>query len=93
MQKNINRIFPVVKQPLKGNFIEFDFFENISEKPKWEEQSAHFSGIQYSLHCSIVEPGNEKDVYHISSDTTHNPDCMFLLCHVRVSEWPVSQFG
>ena len=32
-----------------------------------------FSGIQYSLQCSIVEPGNEKDVYHISNDTTHNP--------------------
>ena len=35
MQKNSIRIFPVVKQSFKGNFIEFDFFENISEKQKW----------------------------------------------------------
>ena len=71
--ENINRKFPVIKQSFKGNFIELDFSENISEKPKREVKSAHFSGMQYSLHCSIVESGNEKYVYHISDDTTHDP--------------------
>ena len=57
----------------RDGFIELDFSENISEKPKREVKSAHFSGMQYSLHCSIVESGNEKYVYHISDDTTHDP--------------------
>ena len=71
--ENINLKFPVIKQSFKGNFIELDFSENISEKPKREVKSAHFSGMQYSLHCSIVESGNEKYVHHISDDTTHDP--------------------
>lgn len=59
--ENINRGFPAIKQSFKGNFIELDFSENISEKQKWELQSAHFSGMQYSLHCSIAEPENKKN--------------------------------
>ena len=54
--ENINRGFPAIKQSFKGNFIELDFAENISEL-----QSAHFSGMQYSLHCSIAEPENKKN--------------------------------
>ena len=71
--ENINIIFTVLKQSFKRNFIKLDFSENISEKPKWEVHTAYFSGMQYSLHSSIVEPGNEKYVYHISNDTTHDP--------------------
>lgn len=54
--ENINRGFPAIKQSFKGNFIELDFSENISEL-----QSAHFSGMQYCLHCSIAEPENKKN--------------------------------
>ena len=34
--EKINRIFTVIKQSFKGNFIELDFSENINEKTKWE---------------------------------------------------------
>ena len=54
--ENINRGFPAIKQSFKGNFVELDFSENISEL-----QSAHFSGMQYRLHCSIAEPENKKN--------------------------------
>ena len=36
----------------------FDFSENINITPKHEAQSAHFSGRQYTLHCSIMETTN-----------------------------------
>ena len=36
-------------------------------------QEAHFSGKQYTLHCSIVEPGMNKYVYHLCDDTKHDP--------------------
>ena len=71
--ENINIIFPVINQSFKGNFIGLDFSENISEKPKWEVQSAHFPGIQYSLHCSILVPGSKNYVYHMCDDTSHEP--------------------
>ena len=52
-----------------------DFSQNIALMPKDEVQSAHFSGKQQSLHCSIVI--DETDVvsydYHLSDDTGHDP--------------------
>ena len=53
--------------------MDFDFLENITLKTKQEVQEAHFSGKQYTLHCSIVQPGENKFVYHLSDDTTHDP--------------------
>ena len=50
------------------------FSDNIAMKPKFEVQDAHFSGKQYSLHCSIVEAGIKKYFYHLSDDTTHDPE-------------------
>ena len=47
--------------------------ENLALKPKHEVQDAHFSGKQHSLHCSIVEPGENKYAYHLSDDTNHDP--------------------
>ena len=41
-------------------------------KPKFEVQDAHFLGKQYSLHCSIVEPGTHKYFDHLSDNTTHD---------------------
>ena len=51
-----------------------DFCENIAMKLKFEVQDVHFSGKQYSLHCSIAEPGIQKYFYHLSDDTTHGPE-------------------
>ena len=66
---NINKVFPIVKESFQGTYIELDFSENIAIKPKFEVQEAHFSGKQYTLHCSIVEPGMNKYVYHLCDDT------------------------
>ena len=71
--ENVGTIFPIIRKSFSGTYIELDFSENISEKPKYEVQNAHFSGVQYSLHCAIVEPGEEKYVFHLSDDTTHDP--------------------
>ena len=70
---NINNAFPIVKESFQGTYIELDFSENIAIKPKFEVQEAHFSGKQYTLHCSIVEPGMSKYVYHLCDDTKHDP--------------------
>ena len=67
---NINKVFPIVKEPFQGTYIELDFSENIAIKSKFEVQGAHFSGKQYTLHCSIVDPGMNKYVYHLCDDKT-----------------------
>ena len=53
--------------------MEMDFSENIAIKTKNKVQEAHFSGKQCALHCTIVQPGEVKFVYHLSDDTTHDP--------------------
>ena len=70
---NINKVFPIVKESFQGTYIELDFSENIAIKPKFEVQEAHFSGKQYTLHCSIVEPGMNKYIYHLCDDTKYDP--------------------
>ena len=70
---NINKVFPIVNESFQGTYIELDFSENIAIKPKFEVQVAHFSGKQYTLHCSIVEPGMNKYVYHLCHDMKHDP--------------------
>ena len=69
---NISSVFPIIKETFAGRYIELDFSENIAITPKSEVQDAHFSGKQYSLHCSIVIPGENKYVYHLSDDTRHD---------------------
>ena len=70
---NVNTVIPKIRERHEGKYIELDFSENIALKTKSEVQEAHFSGKQYALHCSIVEPGENKFVYHLSDDTTHDP--------------------
>ena len=70
---NIAAVLPMIRESFSGKYIELDFSENLALKPKHEVQDAHFSGKQYSLHCSIVEPGENKYVYHLSDDTNHDP--------------------
>ena len=71
---NIKITLPLIHESFNGKCIEIDFSENIAMKPKFEVQDAHFSGKQYSLHCSVVEPGIQKYFYHLSDDTTHDPE-------------------
>ena len=42
-------------------------------KAKDEVQEAHYSGKQYTLHCSLLDPPNPyKFIYHLSDDTIHD---------------------
>lgn len=66
-----------------------DFSENIAIKTKHEVQEAHFSGKQYALHCSIVEPGENKFVYHLSDDTTHDPSFVFEVLEDIFDRWEI----
>ena len=70
---NCTSVFPLLKESYSGKFIELDFSQNLSLRPKDEVQSAHFSGKQFTLHCAIVEPVQYRYHYHISDDTKHDP--------------------
>ena len=49
--------------------IDLDFSSTLALKPNFEVQEAHFSGKQFTLHCSIIERKEEKKyVYHLSHD-------------------------
>ena len=63
----------MIRESFSGKYIDLDFSENIVLKPKHEGQDTHFSGKQYSLQCSTVEPGENKYVYYFSDDTNHDP--------------------
>ena len=73
--KNIKSVLPKIRKSFTGKYIEMDFSQNIALKPKDEVQTAHFSGKQHSVHCSIVI--DEDDVlpyvYHLIDDTGHDP--------------------
>ena len=71
---NTKNALPLTRESFNGKYIEMDFTENIAMKPKFEVQDAHFSGKQYSLHRSVVEPGTLKYFYHLSDDRTHGPE-------------------
>ena len=52
-----------------------DYSQNISLTPKFEVQSAHFSGKQHTLHDALIRaPGFDKYryIYHIGNDTNHD---------------------
>ena len=58
---NISNVFSIIKESFQGTYIGLDFSENISIKPKFEVQEAHFYGKQFTLHCSIFEPDDDDD--------------------------------
>ena len=72
---NIKVVLTKIRENFGGTYIEMDFSQNIAFKNKDEVQSAHFSGKQQSLHCSIVmdETDALSYVYHLSDDTGHDP--------------------
>ena len=53
---NCSNVFPLMKDAYSGKFIELDFSQNLTIRPKLEVQSAHFSNKQYTLHCAIAKP-------------------------------------
>ena len=69
----ISEVFPLIRGAFIGKYIELDFSENLTLKPKFEVLDGLFSRKQYSLHCTIVEPGENKYVYHISEHANHDP--------------------
>ena len=73
---NCNSVFPLMKETYTGKFVELDYSQNLSLRPKDEVQSAHFSGRQFTLHCAIVEPTEIRYHYHLSDDTKH--DAIFV---------------
>ena len=69
---NYSSVFPLLKESCSYKFIELDFSQNLSLRPKDEVQSSHLSGKQFTLHCAIVEPDQYRYHYHISDDTKHD---------------------
>ena len=67
-----NRIF---WDNFSHEYTHLDFSENIALRPKSEVQSAHFSGRQQTLHCTVSENSSDPNVptrqylYHLSDDT------------------------
>ena len=81
-EKYLIHRYRVVNDVYRGKFqletedqiLWLDYSQNIKLTEKRQAQSAHFSGKQQTLHCSLLYPGgNEKTyIYHISDDTNHN---------------------
>ena len=51
---NVSTVFPEMKSAYDGKYIELDFSQNLAVRPKDEVQSVHFSGKQFTLHCTIA---------------------------------------
>ena len=86
---NINSVLPKIKERFTGTYIEMDFSENLALKMKCEIQTAHFSGKQYALHCSIVERPERSYVYHLSNDTGHDPFFVDEVLRMIFRQWDV----
>ena len=69
-----------IRESFNENIVRWDFSENIAMKPKFEVEDAHFSGNQYFLHCSIIEPGTQKYFCHLRDNSTHDPDLVDEVC-------------
>ena len=69
---NCLSVIPILKEADDGKYIEVDFSQNLTLRPKDEVQSANFSGKQFTLHCAIVERAEFRYHYHISDDTKHD---------------------
>ena len=61
-----------MKEAYGSMYIELDFSQNLALRPKDEVQSAHFSGKQFTLHCSIVGPVGYRYHFYFSDGTTHD---------------------
>ena len=86
---NCAAAFPLLKETYERKFTELDFSQNLSLRPKDEVQSAHFSGKQFTLHCSIVEPTENRYHYHLSDDTKHNPFFLDVVLRDIISKYKI----
>ena len=87
--ENIATVLPKIRERHKGRYIEIEFSGNIAIKTKSEVQEAHFSGKQYALHCTIVQHGEVKFVYHLSDDTTHDPSFVQQVLEDIFDRWEI----
>ena len=71
----LKAVLPKIQESFRGKYFKMDFSQNIALNTKDEVQTAHFSGKQQSLHCSIVIDENDalSYVYHLSDDIGRDP--------------------
>ena len=63
----------MIREKSTGNYIELYFSKHLALRHKFEVQDFHFSGKLNSLHCSTVEPGENKYLYYLNDDANHDP--------------------
>ena len=74
---NDKTVWPLYINYFEGNFFHLDFSENINISGKKQVQAARFSGKQYTLHCTLMDPPSTyKFIYHMSDDTPHDAACV-----------------
>ena len=81
-------VWQALRNAHTGKFLHRDYSENMNISEKHQVQDAHFSGKQYTLHCSSLEtPNPYKYIYHLSDNTTHAIDTVlddiFVLQKIR----------
>ena len=72
-----------MKETYKKKFVELDFSQNMSLRPKDQVQFAYFFGRQFTLHCEICDLSEMSYYYHLSDD--RKLDAVFLdhvLCDI-----------
>ena len=62
---NDQNVWPQYRSNYHGKFFHFDFSENISLVEKHQAQEAAYSGKQYTLHCTWMDPPKSAKI-HIS---------------------------
>ena len=70
----------------EDGFVMLDFSQNLSQRPKNEIQSVHFSGRQFTLQCTIVEPSEMHYHYHLSHDTKYDEVFVDLVLRVIIEK-------
>ena len=55
----------------------------------FEVWDAYFLGKQYTLHCAIVEPGEQNYVYHLIDDTVHDFALVYEVLEDIFRRWNV----
>ena len=79
-----------MKEVINQPYLHMDYSQNITLKPKHEVQSAHFSGKEQTLHCTVLAESidNNRYIYHLSDDTLHDSTMTFHVLESIVREHP-----
>ena len=70
----------------EDGFVMLDFSQNLSQRPKNEIQSVHFSGRQFTLQCTIVELSEMRYHYHLSHDIKYDEVFVDLVLRVIIEK-------